>query len=126
MTRLLAVALGGGAGAVARYLASGWISRWVYPSPFPFGTLAVNAVGSFALGLLVGLVAEPRPWLSPALRLFLSAGFLGAFTTFSTFSVDTLQALRAGEPRIAITNIAVSLGLGLLACWLGLELGGRA
>lgn len=125
MLRVIAVAVGGAAGAVSRYWLTGWVARWASPALFPYGTLVVNVAGSFVLGLLAGFLWVERPGFSLELRLFLTTGFLGAFTTFSTFSVETLAALRQGTPGIAAANVGASLLLGLGACWLGLELGGR-
>ncbi len=125
MLQVIAVAVGGAAGAVLRYWLSSWVTRWSAPLFFPFGTLLVNVIGSFALGLLAGYLAGERPGVSVELRLLLATGFLGAFTTFSTFSVETLAAFRQGLPGIAVANIGASLLLALGTCWLGLELGGR-
>ena len=121
--RLLAVALGGALGAVSRYLISSWVSNLSRESAFPFGTLVVNFTGSFLLGLLMG--SEGRWLLPPALRLALGAGCLGAFTTFSTFSYETIEALRVGDVRVALGNVTVSVVLALGACWLGLQTGER-
>ena len=123
LTRLMAVALGGALGAVSRYLVSGWINRLAGASPFPYGTLTVNLVGCFLLGLLMSLGSEGRWGLTPQLRLLLGAGFLGALTTFSTFSFETIEALRAGEARHALANVGLSVVAGLVACWLGLRTG---
>ncbi len=125
MPRILVVAFGGALGAMARYWLSGWIARWTSPSPFPWGTLGVNVIGSFALGFLIALGAEGRILLSPTTRALWGLGFLGAFTTFSTFSFETMEAFRLGDPKIALANIGFSLLLGLAACFLGLTLGGR-
>lgn len=125
MSRLLAVAAGGALGAMSRYLASGWVARLAPDSAFPWGTLAVNVLGSFCLGLLMGAGSEGRWLLSPTLRTFLGIGFLGAFTTFSTFSYETIEALRIGDHRVALGNVALSVASGLLACWLGLEMGSK-
>lgn len=123
LTRLLAVALGGAFGAVARYLVSGWVSRLVRESPFPYGTLAVNVAGSFLLGLLMGIGGEGRWLVPPQLRVLAGVGFLGAMTTFSTFSYETVEALRVGDVRVALSNVGVSVAAALVACWLGLEAG---
>lgn len=130
--RLLAVALGGALGAVSRYLLSGWVNRVSRESgiqafvAFPFlGTLAVNILGSFLLGFLVGHGLDQRWGLSPNLRLLLAVGFLGALTTFSTFSFETVEALRAGSLRVAWVNIGLNLVLCLSVCWLGLRAGER-
>ena len=125
MTRLVLVALGGAVGAVARYGISGFIARVTRTSPFPYGTLTVNLVGSLALGLLMGLATGGVLTISPRLRIALAIGFLGAFTTFSTFSYETLEALRVGDLRVALLNVVVSVVGTLVACWLGLSLAER-
>lgn len=121
--RLAAVALGGAVGAVARYGLSGWVAVATRSSAFPYGTLSVNVIGAAVLGLVMGTVTSGRWILPPLARDFLTIGLLGAFTTFSTFSYETVQATRLGYDRIAIANIGVSLILGLAACWIGLKLG---
>ena len=123
LTRLMAVALGGALGAVSRYLVSGWVNRLTSGSPFPYGTLTVNLVGSFLLGLLMSLGSEGRWGVAPQLRLLLGPGLLGALTTFSTFSYETVEALRTGEARVALANVGLSVAVALTACWLGLRVG---
>jgi len=125
MGRLLSIACGGAFGAVARYSLSGWVARATRESPFPYGTLAVNLAGSVALGLLMGAAASGSFLISPRLRQGLAVGFLGAFTTFSTFSYETVEALRAGDLRLALANVGLSVVLCLGGCWLGLALGDR-
>ena len=117
------VALGGACGAVARYLIGWWVTtRW--PGPLPLGTIIVNLSGCFLLGL--ALTALPRFFdQSEALRLFIGVGFLGAYTTFSTFEYETLGLLEKGNVRAAFLNIALSLLLGLLAVGAGATLGRR-
>ena len=122
LIRLMAVALGGALGAVSRYLISGWVNALARDSSFPLGTLLVNVVGSFLVGILMAVGNDER-W--SLLRHLLGAGFLGALTTFSTFSYETVYALRAGEMRVALANVSSSLVLALTACWLGLLLGER-
>lgn len=117
--RLLAVALGGAFGAVARHVTTGWVTRRFAESTFPYGTLVVNVAGSFVLGVLLGLVAADRLALGEASRALWVVGFLGAFTTFSTFSYQTLAALRTGAAHAAFANVAASVLLGVGACWLG-------
>lgn len=116
MTRLVLVAAGGAAGAVARYLVGGFVAERCGTS-FPLGTLAVNVTGSFFLGFLVALTTDR--FVSPGLRTTLGVGFLGAYTTFSTFEYETLQLLVSGSVGRAALNIGVSLSTGLLAVWLG-------
>lgn len=119
----LLVGIGGFLGSVLRYGASGLIQRMAPAgSLFPLGTLGVNALGSFFIGLLGGL-AESRGILGPEARLFLLVGLFGGFTTFSTFSYETLQLLRGGQWGLAGLNMAAQLLLGLAAVWLGWGLG---
>lgn len=125
MSRLLLVALGGAVGAVSRYLLSGWVARLTHESPFPWGTFAVNVVGSLLLGLLMGAGSEGRWLVSPTVRVLVGIGFLGALTTFSTFSYETIEALRVGDLRIALLNVAGNLAATLVACSLGFEAGTR-
>lgn len=115
------VFLGGGAGAVLRYWLGGAVHR-VAGADFPYGTLLVNALGSLLIGLLMALF-EQRFVVQPAVRLLLTIGFLGGFTTFSTFSYETLALLRDGVYVAAALNIALTLLLCLAAVWLGHTLG---
>jgi CrcB protein len=121
MRSLWLVALGGALGAVARAVLSTAIHvRW--PSALPWGTIAVNLVGCLILGLLSG-VLESRPHLNPTWRSFAAVGVLGAFTTFSTFENETLALLQRGHMGAALTNIGLSVTVGLLAVWAGTLLG---
>ncbi len=121
MNQLLAIAFGGAFGAVARFLASTGVYR-LAGRDFPYGTLAVNVLGSLLMGLLYILLIE-RGTLGAEWRALLLVGFLGAFTTFSTFSIETLNLIEAGEPVRALTNVIVSVVFCLLAAWLGVLLG---
>ena len=123
--RTLAVAVGGAVGAVGRYWISGWISRVTAQHPFPFGTLSVNLVGAFILGLVMGATTSGRFLVNPTIRILITIGCLGALTTFSTFAYETLEALRTGDFRIALANVGISIIAGLFAAWLGLNLGER-
>lgn len=123
--RLLSIALGGGLGAIGRYLVGGWVTRLLPTSVFPLGTLVVNVVGSFALGLVLAAATSGRITLDANARALVVVGFLGAFTTFSTFSHETLEALRNGHSYAAFLNVALSLLCALAACWLGWSLGAR-
>lgn len=118
--RFLLVGLGGFLGAILRYW-FGSLAQAVFGGRFPVGTLAVNVLGCFCLGVLMG-VMEFRQSLSPEVRLFAIVGVLSGFTTFSTFSYDTIELLRAISPASAVLNLIASLGLGLTATWLGLLL----
>jgi CrcB protein len=113
------VALGGAIGSVARYACSVTAARWLGMG-FPWGTLFVNVTGSFAIGLLAALVAaDGRPLLGADARALLLVGVLGGFTTFSSFSLDTLALARSGALGAAALNIGSSLVLCLVGVWLG-------
>ena len=124
MLKLLLVGAGGFLGSISRYALGGWVHRLLPGARFPYGTLAVNAVGCLLIGLLAGL-ADSRGVLSPEARLFLLIGFLGGFTTFSTFGYETLALARDAETLRALANVALHLGAGLGAVWLGYALGER-
>lgn len=117
MTSVFFVALGGAIGATLRYLLSGLVSRYV-ESAFPAGTLGVNLVGCFAVGLLWEPLAHTA--LSPHARTFFLIGVLGAFTTFSTFGIESVNLLRAGELRLLVLNLLLSNVLGIALVLLGL------
>ena len=123
MRELLIVGATGAAGAIARYAVSGWVYA-VAGTRLPWGTLAVNVIGCFLLGLLMH-ISITTTLVPPAWRLALATGFLGAFTTFSTFSYETVRELERGSWAAAGTNIALSLAVGLPATWLGLVLARR-
>ncbi|MFQ5570714.1 MAG: fluoride efflux transporter CrcB [Rhodothermales bacterium] len=116
MTKLLLIAAGGAVGAVLRYVVSGLTYR-LFDETFPWGTLAVNLLGSFVIGL-VWAVLE-RVVLSPKLTTFLFIGVLGAFTTFSTYSLESFHLLRDGEVRLGLVNILASNVLGLALVYVG-------
>jgi len=113
MMKTLIVGTGGFLGAIARYGLSGLVHRFT-GGLFPLGTLAVNLIGCFVIGGLMSLV-EDRQMLAPSTRLFLGIGFLGSFTTFSTFSYETVALMRHGSMRLAALNVGVSVILGLVA-----------
>ncbi|SFW36210.1 fluoride efflux transporter CrcB [Selenomonas ruminantium] len=120
----LYVFLGGGLGAVCRYLATTAIGAR-FGMMFPFGTLFVNTLGSFLMALIMGFLltmAKANNLLSEPLRLLLTVGFLGGFTTFSSFSMETLTLIRSGSIALAIANIVANVLLGLIAAILGLYL----
>ncbi|SDG47260.1 MULTISPECIES: fluoride efflux transporter CrcB [Thalassobaculum] len=118
MKMLLAVALGGALGAVLRYKTVGWIAH-LMGHGFPWGTLAVNVVGSFAMGALIELGALKLN-LSGEMRAFLAVGLLGAFTTFSTFSLDVATLWERGAVMATGAYIAASVALSILALFAGL------
>ncbi len=105
MTRLLLVCVGGAIGSGARYLVSTWAALHL-GADFPRGTLAVNVTGSFLLAFIVGL----RPGIvSPDLRLFLGAGIMGGYTTYSSFNTETLALLEGGSVALAAANLALTV-----------------
>ena len=121
MTQILAIAAGGAAGALMRF----WVSNGVYVllgRGFPYGTLAVNILGSLAMGLLYVLFLE-RMSVSPELRAGLLIGLLGAFTTFSSFSIETLNLLEQADYLKAVLNMVFSVIACVFAAWLGLYIG---
>lgn len=121
MFHILLVAIGGATGSVARYLTGLAMTRLLGPA-FPWGTITVNIVGSFAIGLLTELVA--RKLAAPMeMRLLLVVGFLGGFTTFSSFSLDTLALVERGAGLAAFGYVAASVILSLAAAFGGLALG---
>lgn len=117
----VAVALGGAIGAVARFAVSR-ISMQVLGPNFPWGTLGVNIIGSFAMGLLITWFAAKEP-TSPAMRAFLTVGILGAFTTFSTFSLDVVTLYRDRTIFDAGGYLLASVVLSISGLLLGLVLG---
>ena len=121
MARFLWICLGGAAGTGARYLLSGWLLRAAGPG-FPWGTLAVNVIGSFLLGLIMQ-VALTTSLLSPTLRLALTTGVMGGFTTYSTFNYETLQFLQQNEWWLAAVNLTATVLVCLAAGALGVLTG---
>ncbi len=117
MQNYFIIGAGGFIGAIARYVIGVWIGqRW--GRTFPLGTFAINVSGSFLIGLLMALFTE-RYMVNPQWRLFLVVGFLGAYTTFSTFEYETGSLLRDGETMIALLNIVCSVAAGFAALKLG-------
>ena len=117
MSQILAVAVGGAVGALARHGVSTAAAAAFGPR-FPLGTLIVNVAGSFVMGWLFALFTG-RMDVSPELRLLVTTGLLGAFTTFSTFSMETLVLLQAGRWAAGAANVVLSVALCLGAAWLG-------
>ncbi len=122
MGNLFLVGAGGFLGAIARYMLGGWVYRWLSFTGFPYGTLAVNLLGCLLIGFLNGL-AESRQMLSPEVRTMVLIGFLGSFTTFSTFGYETMSLAQGAEYGRALANIGAHVVVGLLAVWGGNALG---
>ncbi|MDF0535610.1 fluoride efflux transporter CrcB [Shewanella yunxiaonensis] len=119
MNNLLWVALGGATGAVLRNLISLFMIQ-LFGSSFPFGTLTVNVLGSFLMGVVFALGQLSH--VSPEIKALIGVGFLGALTTFSTFSNETLLLMQAGDWLKAFLNVVLNLGICLLMVFLGQQL----
>ncbi len=118
LTKYAAVAAGGALGAMLRYaLGNSTLGRMA--APFPTATLVINVTGSFLIGLFLTLAAE-RSHISPHLRLALAVGFVGAYTTFSTFEWETFKLTEAGDWARALLYVMLSFALGLIAVWAGI------
>ena len=118
METILFVAIGGGVGSVTRYLTSVWAAER-FGVPFPYGTLLVNVVGCYLIGLFMVLATE-RFMLPAHWRLLVASGFLGGLTTFSSFGYETLKLVQDGELLPAVQNVAANLFTGLAATWIGI------
>jgi fluoride exporter len=116
--RLLIIGLGGFMGTILRYVMGGLVQSGAGNAAFPWGTLAINVIGCFGIGLLAEL-SEARGFLRPEMRGFLMVGILGGFTTFSAFANETVNAVRDAAMGIALLNVLASVGLGLVSVWAG-------
>lgn len=121
MTKFLYLFLGGGLGTFARYLMAGAVYQ-VCGVRFPYGTLAVNLSGCFLAGFLA-VVIEEKFLLSPTMRLAVMVGFLGGFTTFSTFILETANLIKDGQNLLAFVNVMTSVAVGFLVFRMGVVLG---
>ena len=115
---LILVGVGGFLGSVSRYLVTVLLARQ-FTSSFPLGTLTVNVVGCFPIGILFAL-SEKGNLLTPEWRIFLTTGFCGGFTTFSTFSYESIRLLQDGEILYLSLNVALSVIVGFAATYLGM------
>jgi CrcB protein len=123
LTTWLAVAIGGALGSLARHGVNHVVhTRWL-TARFPIGTVLVNVVGCFVIGLLAGLLASDRIALRWHWREFVFVGLLGGFTTFSTFGLDTLLLARTHSGTHAALNVGLQVAGGLLAAWIGYQVG---
>lgn len=116
----LLIGLGGILGANARYLVAGWVAQR-FGLAFPYGTFFINLSGSLILGLFTGFMLRHPTSQFP--RLFFAVGFLGAYTTFSTFSLEALQLIQNGHLLVALGYIIGSAVLGIFGAWVGFVLG---
>lgn len=123
MQAALLVALGGAIGSVARYNVGAFVLHHTGPATFPYGTFTVNVAGCVIAGLLAGL-GEHFEFLTADVRLFLFTGFLGGFTTFSAFGVETIGLVERGEWGVAAIYVGSSVLCGLAALWAALKIGG--
>jgi len=121
-TTLLWVAAGGALGAMARSIVTGLLFTWA-PGSFPWGTLLVNVLGSFLIGVMFASLSGAL-WLHTIARPFLVVGFLGAFTTFSAFSIETLTLIEDGRVGVAFLYALASLCLCVGAAWSGVKMAG--
>jgi CrcB protein len=121
LSRFLWICAAGAVGTGARYLISGWALA-VLGTGFPFGTLTVNVAGSFLIGLVMQ-IGLATPLLSPTLRMTLTTGFIGGFTTYSTFNYETIRYVQDGAWRLALGNVAITLIACLAAGFAGIALG---
>jgi CrcB protein len=121
MQKILFVGVGGFVGAVLRYLISGLVYE-TWGVAFPYGTLVVNVVGAFILGFIVSITNE-HLFISPDLKIVLTVGVLGAFTTFSTFCYESMSLIQTGNTLRATLNIFISVLLGLIFVFIGIKTG---
>ncbi|MBI2792564.1 MAG: fluoride efflux transporter CrcB [Gammaproteobacteria bacterium] len=122
MNNVLLIGIGSGIGGIFRYLLSSIVYQY-FGRTFPYGTLIVNAVGCLVMGFLFVILLERFDGIGSQLRAFLLIGFLGGFTTFSSFSIETLNLFENGQQLFAFLNIMVSVILCLSLTWLGMLLG---
>jgi CrcB protein len=118
MNKLFLVGMGGFAGAILRYALSGLVQNLSHSIAFPYGTLVVNMTGCFLMGICYHLV-EIQVGMTAEMRLLLMVGLLGSFTTYSTFSGETLQLLQDQRVFAALMNMGIHIVVGLSAVWLG-------
>jgi len=118
LLKYLAIAIGGSTGAIARYLLGSYIGER-YGVPFPYGTV-INITGSFLIGFILALLS--RTTASPYWRFLIPIGFIGAYTTFSTFEHETLRAVRGGQVSVSRLNVVLSV-VGFVAVWGGTAVG---
>jgi len=121
MIKIIMVGLGGGMGAICRFMVYELCLTMVKNAWLPMGTIIVNILGCFIIGLLGG-IAETRDVFSPEMRALIFIGFLGGFTTFSTFGFELFVFIRNGQAEMAVVNAVLQLTLGVLGVWAGFSL----
>jgi len=121
MGKYFMVGIGGFLGAIARFWLGGYVSTKM-GTRFPYGTFLINCTGCFLIGLIVTLLAEKTHW-SPNWRYLIPIGFIGAYTTFSTFEYETFRVIQDGELLMAFLNVVLSVIVGFLAVWMGVVAG---
>lgn len=121
MVKYLMVGIGGFLGAIARFWLDGFVSERL-GTGFPYGTFVINCTGSFLIGLVVTMFAERAHW-NPNWRYLIAIGFIGAYTTFSTFEYETLRTIQSSEFLIGGLYVGLSVVVGFVAVWLGVVAG---
>jgi fluoride exporter len=121
MVKYLMVAIGGGLGSMLRFWVGGVVSGRM-GTRFPYGTFLINCTASFLLGFIITLLAEKTHW-TPNLRFLIPIGFIGGYSTFSTFEYETFRIFQEGELLIALLNVILSIVVGFAAVWLGVIAG---
>lgn len=124
MSEILLVFIGAGSGGVLRFLLGNLIYYYT-GRLFPYGTLVINLTGSFIIGVMYIIITQKFNNLSPALSALILVGLLGGYTTFSSFSLETLKLFQEGKLTNAFINIIVSVTAGLICTYLGIKLGNK-